>query len=163
MKLRIATGLTATAIAILLTGCTGTTDDTTQPPADEGTSEASPESSEAVLMTAESDEYGEIVVDAEGMTVYMFDQDTQDSGTSTCEGMCLTNWPPVTAEGDDPEVEGVTGEVGTITATDGSTQLTLNGWPLYYYAGDTAAGDTNGQGVNEVWWVLDPAGERLAE
>lgn len=167
MHARLATGLAATALAILLTGCTGTgtdTDTDIEPPTDEGTSEQiEPGTGEAVLMTAESEELGEIVVDADGMTVYMFDQDTQDSGESTCEGQCLANWPPVTTESEEPEVEGVTGEVGTITGTDGSTQLTLNGWPLYYFSGDSAAGDTNGQGVNEVWWVLDPAGERISE
>jgi predicted lipoprotein with Yx(FWY)xxD motif len=55
----------------------------------------------------------------------------------------------------------VTGEVGTITGVDGETQVTLNGWPLYYYAGDNDPGDTNGQGVNDVGWVLTPAGEMI--
>jgi predicted lipoprotein with Yx(FWY)xxD motif len=55
----------------------------------------------------------------------------------------------------------VTGEIGTITGVDGSTQVTLNGWPLYYYAGESAAGDTNGQGVGGVWWVLTPEGEKI--
>jgi predicted lipoprotein with Yx(FWY)xxD motif len=116
--------------------------------------------SNAALTTADSD-LGEIVVDGEGMTVYMFDSDTQGSGTSTCEGQCATNWPAVTTDSDEPVVEGVTGEVGTITGVDGSTQVTLNGWPLYYYAGDAAAGDTTGQGVGDVWWVLTPAGEKI--
>jgi predicted lipoprotein with Yx(FWY)xxD motif len=92
----------------------------------------------------------------------MFDNDTQGADASVCEGECATNWPAVTTDSDTPEVEGVTGEVGTIEGVDGSTQVTLNGWPLYYFIGDEAAGDTNGQGVNEVWWVLTPDGERFA-
>jgi predicted lipoprotein with Yx(FWY)xxD motif len=48
--------------------------------------------------------------------------------------------------------------VGSITRDDGTTQGTYNGWPLYYFSGDSAAGDVNGQGVNEVWWVLDATG-----
>ncbi|WP_249295848.1 hypothetical protein [Agrococcus sp. Marseille-Q4369] len=56
-----------------------------------------------------------------------------------------------------------TGELGTIVGVDGATQVTLNGWPLYDFAGDSAAGDVAGQGVNDVWWVLSPAGERMAE
>ena len=108
-------------------------------------------------MTATSS-LGDIVTDSAGMTVYMFDSDTQGSGTSTCSGGCLSAWPPVPAGSDAPELTGVTGKVGTITATDGSQQLTLNGWPLYYYASDSAAGDTNGQGSGGVWWVLDATG-----
>ncbi len=100
--------------------------------------------------------------DGEGMTVYMFDSDTQGAGASTCEGQCAANWPAVTTESQAPAVEGVTGEVGTITGVDGATQVTLNGWPLYYFVGDTAAGDVKGQGVNGVWWVLTPDGERFA-
>ncbi|GAA1764212.1 COG4315 family predicted lipoprotein [Agromyces humatus] len=161
MKLRIAAGLAVAALAVALTGCT--TPAAEEPPADTPTateSEAPAESSSAALTTAQSS-LGEIVVDGEGMTVYMFDNDTQGADASVCEGECATNWPAVTADSDSPEVEGVTGEVGTITGVDGSTQVTLNGWPLYYFIGDEAAGDTNGQGVQDVWWVLTPAGEKI--
>lgn len=120
------------------------------------------EAGAGTLMIADSD-LGEIVVDADGMTLYMFDTDTQGSGASSCSGECLTNWPPLTTDGQAPAVQGVTGEVGTIETADGSTQVTLNGWPLYYFAGDAAAGDVNGQGVGGIWWVLSPAGERMAE
>lgn len=158
----------AAAVAALLTltlsSCAGGASD---PPAP--ASESASESSDgygttegAQLMVADS-ELGEIVVDAKGMTVYMFDSDTQDAGESTCEGQCATNWPAVTTDGDPVAGEGVTGELGTITGVDGATQVTLNGWPLYYFAGDSAAGDVAGQGVNDVWWVLSPAGERTAE
>ena len=164
MKLRIAAGLAVAALAVALTGCT--TPAAEEPPADTGTSteaetEAPEETSSAALTTADSS-LGEIVVDGEGMTVYMFDNDTQGADASVCEGECATNWPAVTTDSDTLEVDGVTGEVGTIEGVDGSTQVTLNGWPLYYFVGDEAAGDTNGQGVNQVWWVLTPDGERLA-
>lgn len=116
------------------------------------------------LATAQTD-LGEIVVDGEGLTVYMFDQDMQGSGESTCEGDCLENWPPVTTDQDatDVAVSGVTGEIGTITGTDGSTQLTLDGWPLYYFAGDAEPGDTTGQAVGEIWWVMAPDGAVIRE
>lgn len=113
------------------------------------------------LSTAESS-LGQIVVDADGRTLYMFDKDTQSSGQSSCTGACLTNWPPLLTDGAAPTLQGVTGEVGTITTASGDTQVTLNGWPLYYFAGDSAAGDVNGQGVGGIWWVLTPAGERMA-
>ena len=164
MKLRIAAGLAVAALAVALTGCT--TPAAEEPPADTGTSTesetAAPEESSSAALTTADSSLGEIVVDGEGMTVYMFDNDTQGADVSVCEGECATNWPAVTTDSDSPEVEGVTGEVGTITGVDGSTQVTLNGWPLYYFIGDEAAGDTNGQGVNDVWWVLTPAGERFA-
>ena len=164
MNLRIAAGLAVAALAVALTGCT--TPAAEEPPADTGTSteaetEAPEETSSAALTTADSS-LGEIVVDGEGMTVYMFDNDTQGADASVCEGECATNWPAVTTDSENPEVEGVTGEVGTIEGVDGSTQVTLNGWPLYYFVGDEAAGDTNGQGVNQVWWVLTSDGERFA-
>ena len=166
MNLRIAAGLAVAALAVALTGCT--TPAAEEPPADTVTStetetetEAPEEASSAVLTTADSS-LGEIVVDGEGMTVYMYDNDTQGADVSVCEGECATNWPAVTTDSDSPDVEGVTGEVGTIEGVDGSTQVTLNGWPLYYFIGDEASGDTNGQGVNEVWWVLTPDGERFA-
>jgi predicted lipoprotein with Yx(FWY)xxD motif len=113
------------------------------------------------LATAETD-LGTIVVDGEGRTVYQFDSDTQGSGESTCTGDCLMAWPPVPG-GDPGDAEGVTGELGSITGPDGEPQLTLDGWPLYYYASDTGPGDTTGQGVNDVWWVLSPEGEPIRE
>lgn len=176
MTSRFTPALAVGLLVVALAGCASSTPDSSAPPAaspseaapsaspDESTASASPGEAEdsGALMVAESS-LGEIVVDGEGMTVYMFDNDTQGSGTSSCEGQCATNWPAVTTEEDAPEVEGVTGEVGTITGVDGATQVTLNGWPLYYFAGDSVPGDVAGQGVNEVWWVLSPEGERMAE
>lgn len=100
------------------------------------------------------------MVDGAGMTVYEFDSDTQGGDSSTCTGQCATNWPAVPGS-DAPGLDGITGAVGTITGIDGKPQLTLNGWPLYYYAGDSNPGDTAGQGVGGVWWVLTPAGELI--
>ena len=111
-------------------------------------------------MTATSSA-GEIVVDAKGMSVYFFTKDVKDSGTSACTDACLAAWPPVTTAAETPQVEGVTGTVGTITTPDGAKQVTLNGLPLYYFAKDTKAGDILGQGVNGVWYLADPSGEMI--
>ena len=119
--------------------------------------------SEGALAVADSD-LGEIVVDAEGRTVYVFDRDTAGSGTSTCADACLATWPAVTVEGEDtPQVEGVTGDVGTIDRDDGTRQVTLGGLPLYTYAGDSDAGDVTGQGVQGIWWVVSPDGAKVTD
>lgn len=135
-------------------------------PSEEPTEEPSgapaeePPAAAAELAAATSD-LGEIVVDGQGMTVYLYTNDTQGSGTSACTDQCAAAWPAVHAASATPAVEGVTGEVGTITGTDGELQVTLNGWPLYLYAQDQAPGDVTGQGVGSVWYVVSPAGEPI--
>ena len=57
----------------------------------------------------------------------------------------------------------MTAELGTVEGTDGSTQLSVNGFPAYYFAGDEAAGDVNGQAVGDVWWVFGADGEPIEE
>jgi len=113
----------------------------------------------ATVMTAESD-LGTILVDGQGMTLYLFTKDTQGSGESTCEGECLVAWPALLGE---PKAGSGADEtlLGTLTRSDGTTQVSYNGWPLYYWKDDTAPGDTTGQGVQGVWWVLDPAGDAI--
>jgi predicted lipoprotein with Yx(FWY)xxD motif len=105
------------------------------------------------LGTAASD-LGTFITGADGRTAYYFSVDSTP-GVSACAGDCLAAWPPVTleAEGSVAAAEGIPGVVGVITATDGSPQVTYDGRPLYYFAGDQAAGDTNGQAVSDVWWV----------
>lgn len=117
---------------------------------------------DAALTTADSD-LGEIVVDGDGMTVYYFASDEPGSGESTCTDDCLAAWPPVHADDEEPQVEGVTAEVGTIEGNDGERQLTLDGRPLYLYVEDEAPGDVTGQGVNDVWWVVAPDGTEVTE
>lgn len=101
---------------------------------------------------------GEIVVDGEGMTLYMFTNDSP--GTSVCEGDCLVAWPPL--EGEPTAGEGVDEALlGSIERSDGTVQATYNDWPLYYWQNDTAPGDTTGQDVNGVWYVLGADGEPI--
>jgi len=165
MRTRMTTAVvSATVLLFALAGCTSSPADPATDPADASPTSAAEEpatSGDVGLAVADTD-LGEIVVDGDGMTVYMFDSDTQGGGASTCEGQCAANWPAVGAADGIPAVDGVTGELGIITGADGQPQLTLDGWPLYFFAGDAAPGDVNGQGVNDVWWVLSPAGERMA-
>ena len=115
----------------------------------------------ATVQVATHDEYGDVLVDAEGMTLYMFDNDEQGGGSSTCTGGCAEAWPPLTVDGSASAGESVSAELTTVERPDGSTQVAANGWPLYYWQNDEEPGDATGQGVNDVWWVLDPAGEPL--
>lgn len=108
---------------------------------------------------------GSVVAGPDGRTVYMFAKDTKGSGKSTCSGACLSAWPPVTATGT-PKTPGITGKVGTITTADGKKQVTLGGWPLYYFAGDSSTGAVSGQGVNGFgakWWALSSNGTEVTK
>jgi predicted lipoprotein with Yx(FWY)xxD motif len=101
---------------------------------------------------------GELLVAHDEMTLYMFDQDTKGSEASSCAGGCADSWPPLTVGAEPSKGDAVTGELSTFERDDDSTQLAANGWPLYYFTPDEEPGDTLGQGVNDVWWVLRPDG-----
>lgn len=127
-------------------------------PTDGGTPMQEAEPTVAVADTS----LGEILVDAEGMTLYMFDPDEQ--GESTCYDDCATAWPPLVVEEDPVAGEGADESLlGTVERDDGAMQVTYNDWPLYYWQQDTEAGDTTGQAVNDVWWVVGPDGEPIRE
>jgi predicted lipoprotein with Yx(FWY)xxD motif len=116
-------------------------------------------SPELVLETSSTD-LGNFITGIDGRTAYFFSPDV-DPGVSACAGDCLTAWPPVTVS-DGISVaaaDGIPGVIGVIIATDGSPQVTYDGRPLYYYAGDAVAGDVNGQGFNDIWWVATIDGQ----
>ena len=166
--MRWTTTATALAAALLLSGCGGGGDATTAEPASEsaaGTSSEpapAPAPAEDALATGDSD-LGEIVVDADGRTVYVFDADEPGSGESACTGECAATWPAVRAGDDAPTSAGVDGELGTIEREDGSLQVTLDGRPLYLFAGDGSPGDVTGQGVDGTWFVVGSDGEKITE
>lgn len=93
-----------------------------------------------------------------GMTLYILTTDTPD--TSSCTGTCATNWPPLTVAGGTTVAgpSGAAAPFATSPRADGSLQVTYNHWPLYYFAGDSKAGDTMGQGKNAVWFVAPLSG-----
>jgi len=113
----------------------------------------------AVVTTAES-ELGTILVDGDGMSLYLFTPDSP--GVSTCTDDCLAVWPALLTEGEPvAEASAQQGLVSTLTREDGTVQVTYAGWPLYRYVADGAAGDINGQGVGDVWFVVGPDGSLL--
>jgi len=103
-------------------------------------------------------EFGDILVAEDGLTLYIFTPD--EPGVSNCNGGCAVAWPPLTvADGATPTLGmGTSGELTLITRDDGTEQVALNGAALYFFQGDSAPGDTNGQSLNDVWWVLTPDG-----
>jgi len=101
---------------------------------------------------------GMVLTDAQGRTLYMFVPD-QAAGASTCYDQCATAWPPVLTTGSPVAGTGIDASLlGTTNRTDGTVQVTYNKLPLYLFAQDSAAGDVNGQGVKNVWYVMDAKG-----
>lgn len=98
---------------------------------------------------------GNYLTDAKGMTLYWFVKDS--AGESACMGGCLEKWPAYYRAEVAPQ-EGISAEdFATITRSDGQKQTTFRGYPLYYFFKDNMAGDTKGQGIKKVWYVVDPA------
>jgi predicted lipoprotein with Yx(FWY)xxD motif len=105
------------------------------------------------VKTANTSE-GEILVDERGYTLYTFTADSINK--SSCYGACANNWPPLLVTEAIVVPKGMPGTMGAIIRDDNTTQVTYNGWPLYYYAGDNEPGDTNGQGAGGKWYVVKP-------
>jgi predicted lipoprotein with Yx(FWY)xxD motif len=103
---------------------------------------------------------GEVLVDAEGMTLYLFTPDSPEA--STCTGQCAEVWPPLEATDEPVAGDGVDQALlGVIERDDGTAQVTYAGHPLYTYAPDEEPGDADGQGLNDVWYVVAPDGEAV--
>ena len=100
---------------------------------------------------------GKILTDSEGRTLYRFTRDTPNV-SSACYGQCATTWPPLLIDKDNPVAgAGLDGNLlGVLTRTDGTRQVMYNGMPLYYYAPDAKPGDTNGQRLRDVWFIVKP-------
>jgi predicted lipoprotein with Yx(FWY)xxD motif len=155
----IATMLVA---ATALAGCAGTGATTTgadAPPATDVTGSQPPSGSPAAgpAVKLAQTSLGKVLVGPEGLTLYGFTNDI--AGASSCTGKCAEAWPPLVVGPDwDPGPELDEGIFNTTVRPDGSLQLVVGKWPLYYYAGDSAPGDVNGQGSGDVWFVVDATG-----
>jgi predicted lipoprotein with Yx(FWY)xxD motif len=114
-------------------------------------------------VTAASTKLGMVLVDGSGRTLYLFEKDQPDQ--SACAGACAAAWPVDSSSGTPKAGSGVTASLlGTITRSDNTTQVTYNHHPLYYYSGDSRAGQQNGQGLNAfgaAWFVVAPAGGKV--
>jgi predicted lipoprotein with Yx(FWY)xxD motif len=164
---RIRTLMVSAAVpvgAIVLVACGSSGYSSSAPPAAAPSSSSAASNGAVLVKTASAGQLGTIVVDAQGMTLYRFDADTNNPPTSNCNGSCATYWPPVMAGSSAPQVQGVSASLlGTVTRSDGSKQITLAGWPLYTYVGDQAPGDAKGQGLDlsgGKWWAVTPTGQK---
>lgn len=103
---------------------------------------------------AEKAEIGKYLTDSEGKTLYWFKKDSK--GHSACAGPCVDNWPIFYREKVAPPAGLTADEFGTITREDGARQTIFRGYPLYYYKGDATSGDTKGNNMMDIWYVVVP-------
>jgi len=112
---------------------------------------------EPTINVATDSKLGQILVDGKGMTLYIFTNDGPDQ--SKCNAKCLANWPPLLTQGNPVLGPGVDASlIGSATLADGTTIVTYNHMPLYYFIKDTKPGDISGVGVGSVWYLVSPAG-----
>jgi len=128
--------------------------------ATEAATEPAAAGSVTTVSLGKNDSLGSFLVDDKGMTLYLFTKDTPN--TSNCYDKCATAWPPLLTTGVPAAGEGAdASKLGITNRTDGTVQITYNGWPLYYYAKDKTAGDVVGQDVGGVWYVVSAAGDKV--
>lgn len=166
MRSKLVTSIVA--LAILLAAACGDdgSDDTstTLAPGDDSGETTEAESGaaagDAIVQVGDTD-LGEVLTDSEGLTLYGLTDDTD--GQSTCDGDCANAWPPLLVDsaelpdGLDPAVFSVT------ERNDGTFQLVAGQQPLYTFSGDSAPGDTNGQGSGGIWFAASPSGELIQD
>jgi len=156
----LATLAAVALVALVVAGCGGNDDN------GNATAASTPPKTKnggSATVGVASSSLGNILVDSQGRTIYLFQQDT---GTkSTCSGECAVDWPPVRVSGQPKAGRGVnTSMLGTTQRSDGKPQVTYNGHPLYLFQGDSSAGDTNGQAITAfgaAWYVMSPAGNEI--
>lgn len=172
----LAMSAVAVIAALAVAGCGGGSSSTAETEAS-GTSGAYGGEEEAAQTTAGASEgetapvslgsaagVGKVLVDSEGMTLYYFQKDQKGSGKSKCEGACAEAWPPLTSEGEPEAMSGVkSAMLGTIERSDGTTQVTYAGWPLYTFVEDKKPGEDNGtdsKAFGASWYPLHANGQK---
>jgi len=117
----------------------------------------------AATISVAGSSLGQILVDEKGKTLYLFEADS--STQSTCSAACAQAWPPVTTTGAPKAASSASPSLlGTTKRSDGTTQVTYSGHPLYSFVGDAKPGDTNGEGSTAFgagWDVLSPTGAKI--
>ncbi|MFE2423044.1 hypothetical protein [Streptomyces hokutonensis] len=138
---------------------TAASESVTSTPAVSGDSGSGHMATTTMLMVKTVKGMGSVVTDDKGMTLYRYDMDQANPSRSTCSGECAKTWMPVMAQ-DSVQTMGVEKSLLGSVGRDGMKQLTLGGWPLYRYMGDTAAGQMNGQAKAKMWYAVTPSGKK---
>lgn len=160
-------GVSLAALAAFAAACGGSDSSGSSPASSSSASAPAPKGggSSAVAVDEKTGSLGTYLSDSAGRTLYLFAADTGPA--STCDGACAAQWPPLTVKNAPAAGTGInSSDLTTLTRPDGSRQVAYHGHPLYYFKGDSAAGQTNGQGINGFganWYVVSPAGARITQ
>jgi predicted lipoprotein with Yx(FWY)xxD motif len=157
----------ALGVGLLAAACGSAATSSSQPagstPAAAGSTPSASAQAAATVIKTTSGSAGAFLTNDSGRAIYLWDKDTMNM--SMCSGACAGAWPPVTANGSVTAAGGATAkDLGTITRSDGTKQVTYDGHPLYYFAGDSGAGQTSGQGSDAFgakWWLVSPTGASI--
>lgn len=176
-RIQAIAGLSAVFAAVAVAGCGGgssgqkSAPTSSAAPTGGGATSAAPTgggggASGGTIKAANVGQLGQILVDGQSRTVYLFQKDS--GTTSSCSGSCAAVWPPVTTSGKPQPGSGAdAAKLGTTKRSDGTSEVTYGGHPLYYYAPDgTSSGSAKGQGLNQFgakWYVLSPSGTPVTQ
>jgi predicted lipoprotein with Yx(FWY)xxD motif len=148
-------------IAVVVAGCGGSSSATAGGGSAYGAATPAPKTATGTVSTRQT-KLGRVLVDASGRTLYLFEKDK--GAMSSCSGACASIWPPLTAGKAKAGTGVVAAKLGTAKRSDGKTEVTYAGHPLYTYAGDQKPGDVQGQGLDQFgaeWYVLAPDGHKI--
>jgi predicted lipoprotein with Yx(FWY)xxD motif len=157
----------ALGVGLLAAACGSAATSSSQPagstPAAAGSTPSASAQAAATVIKTTSGSAGAFLTNDSGRAIYLWDKDTMNM--SMCSGACAGAWPPVTANGSVTAAGGATAkDLGTITRSDGTKQVTYDGHPLYYFEGDTGPGTDKGQGLNgfgALWYLVAPSGSSI--
>ncbi|MGD6750235.1 COG4315 family predicted lipoprotein [Streptomyces sp. BH105] len=149
-NLRIGMAGFALVAALGLAGCGG---------GGGGSDGGTPAAKDASTLRTSDSPMGKILVDGKGRTLYLFTSDGKNSNSMKCDAKCVKEWPHM--EGKPKAGAGARADLIATTKGSGTAQATYAGHPLYYYADDHKAGDTKGQGIDQIWYVLDSHGNAI--
>jgi predicted lipoprotein with Yx(FWY)xxD motif len=163
--------LLAIAAAMAMAGC-GSSSNSSTSTSTNSSSEEKPASTPAeapssvpavAISVGTAANVGKVLVDSKGMTLYYFQKDQKGSGKSKCMGECASDWPPLTGGAPEAMTGVQTSMLGTIKRSDGTTQVTYAGWPLYTFKDDKKPGEDNGtdsKAFGASWYPLHPNGQK---
>jgi predicted lipoprotein with Yx(FWY)xxD motif len=157
-------GGAATAAPSIAAPTTASAEPSSAAPSSAAPAESASPAAAGVSLALADTALGKIIVDGKGNTLYMFTPDEDAGGTPTCKDQCAANWPALKADSAAAVTAGAgldSSKISVVAAVDGGNQVKYGEYPLYFFAKDTAAGQTNGQGVGGKWYVVGADGEPI--